>query len=302
LEEILSVSGKPLVLVSNNPDTIESALKKILGGNGVSPLIYPLDASNIEDMCKIARAYNVPLALKAPDLDSLDRLSQRAIEYGVEKLVLSPSSKSLNEMLNDFTMIRRAALKKNYRPFGYPIVAVLTDSDRYRLVGEACIAIAKYASLIILDTLDKEVLLPLITLRQNIYTDPQRPVTVEPRLYKFGAVDKNSPVLVTTNFSLTYFTVAPEIEASKIPSYLLVTDSEGMSVLTAWAAEKFTAEIISDTMKRFNVEEMVSHKNIIIPGYVAILSGKLEDISGWKVLVGPKEATGIPKYLKEIWR
>jgi acetyl-CoA decarbonylase/synthase complex subunit gamma len=139
-------------------------------------------------------------------------------------------------------------------------------------------------------------------MRQNIYTDPQKPVTVEPKLYKFGSPDENSPVMVTTNFSLTFYTVAPEIESGGNSAYLLVTDSEGMSVLTAWAAEKFTPEIIADTMKKAELEKMVSHKKIIIPGYVSILSGKLEDASGWQVLVGPKEASGIPKYLKEVWK
>ena len=169
------------------------------------------------------------------------------------------------------------------------------------MVQEACTYIAKYASIIVIDSLDKEVLLPIVTLRQNIYTDPQKPVTVEPKLYAIGAVNENSPLMVTTNFSLTFYTVTPEIEASKMGVHLLVADSEGMSVLTAWAAEKFTPESISDSMKKFEAEKAVSHKKIIIPGYVSVLSGKLEDASGWKVLVGPKEASAIPKYLKEAW-
>jgi len=253
-------------------------------------------------MCQVAKTYKIPLTLKADGLEELDKLSQEAAASGVEEIVMDPGPETLNEALNDFTQIRRMSLKKNYRVFGCPIIAFVKNKDKYQVVKEACIFIAKYASLIVLDSLDKEVLLPIITLRQNIYTDPQKPVTVEPKLYAFGSVDENSPLMVTTNFSLTFYTVSPEIEASKIPSYLLVTDSEGMSVLTAWAAEKFTPETISETMKKFDVEKAVSHKKIIIPGYVSVLSGKLEDASGWKVLVGPKEATGIPKYLKEVWK
>ena len=299
LDKIIAISKKPLILISDDPKTIEEALKKCAGANS---LIYAATSSNLKDMCQVAKTYKTALTLKANGLEELDKLSQEATSLGVEKLVLDPVPKNLNHSLNDFTQIRRMALKKNYRSFGYPVITFVKGEDKYRMVQEASIFIAKYASLIVIDSLDREVLLPIVTLRQNIYTDPQRPVTVEPKLYAFGSVDKNSPLMVTTNFSLTFYTVSPEIEASKIPAYLLVADSEGMSVLTAWAAEKFTPEVISETMKKFEVETILSHKKIIIPGYVSVLSGKLEDASGWKVMVGPKEATGISKYLKEAWR
>jgi acetyl-CoA decarbonylase/synthase complex subunit gamma len=136
--------------------------------------------------------------------------------------------------------------------------------------------------------------------RQDIYQDPQKPVQVEPGVYEIGKVTKDSPVLVTTNFSITYFTVAGEVESSKVPSYLLVCDAEGMSVLTAWAADKFTAETIAAEIIRFGVGERISHRKAIIPGYVSVLSGKLEEASGWKVSVGPKEASGIPNYLRSV--
>lgn len=299
LDKLIADSKKAIVLVSNAPAAIEGALKKCVDRR---PLIYAADKENIKDMSRIAKAYKVALTLKADDLEELDRLSTEAASLGVEELVLDPSPKTINAALNDFTQIRRKSLKKNYRAFGYPIIAFVKGGDKYQVVQNACTMVAKYASLIVLDSLERDVLLPIITLRQNIYTDPQKPVTVEPKLYSFGPVGKDSPVLVTTNFSLTFYTVSPEIEASKMPAYLLVTDSEGMSVLTAWAAEKFTPEIIYETMKKENVEGSVSHKKIIIPGYVSVLSGKLEDVSGWEVLVGPKEASAIPKYLKEIWK
>ena len=299
LDKVLENSKKALILVSDNPETMEGALKRCADRR---PLIYAATKNNIKEMVRIAKAYKVPLALKAGGLEELDNLSQEAISSGMQELVLDPSPHTLNQALNDFSQIRRLSLKRNHRTFGYPVIAFTRGRDNYKLVQSACTFIAKYASLLVIDSLDREVLLPILTLRQNIYTDPQKPVTVEPRLYSFGAVGKDSPLLVTTNFSLTYYTVSPEIEGSKMPAYLLVTDSEGMSVLTAWAAEKFTPEIISETMKRFEVEKLVSHKKIIIPGYVSVLSGKLEDASGWQVLVGPKEASGIPGYLKEVWR
>ncbi len=299
LDTVLSSSKKPLILASDNPETIESSLKKC---GDRRPLIYSAKSDNLKDIEQLAKAHKVPVALKAEGLEELDRLSRDANASGIEELILDPQPATLNKALNDFTQIRRASLKRNYRPFGFPIIAFVKSKDKYQMAAEACEYVAKYASLIVLDSIDREVLLPIITLRQNIYTDPQRPVTVDPKLYSFGQVDASSPLLVTTNFSLTYYTVSPEIEASKIPSYLLVTDSEGMSVLTAWAAEKFTAEIIFESMNKFGVEKAVSHKRIIIPGYVSVLSGKLEDVSGWEVLVGPKEASAIPRYLKEIWQ
>ncbi len=253
-------------------------------------------------MCAVAKAYKAPLALKAKNLEELDKLSQEASGLGIEEIALDPGSETLHGSLNDLTQIRRLSLKRNYRPFGFPVIMFIKNADKHHAVVDSCTFIAKYASLIVLDSIEEDVLLPIITMRQNIYTDPQKPVTVEPKLYKFGSPDKNSPVMVTTNFSLTFYTVSPEIEASGHSAYLLVTDSEGMSVLTAWAAEKFTPEIIADTMKKIELENTVSHKKIIIPGYVAVLSGKLEDVSGWQVLVGPKEASGIPKYLKEAWK
>jgi acetyl-CoA decarbonylase/synthase complex subunit gamma len=139
---------------------------------------------------------------------------------------------------------------------------------------------------------------PLLVARQDIYQDPQKPVQVEPKVYEIGKVGKDSPVLVTTNFSITYFTVAGEVESSKVPSYIVCCDSEGMSVLTAWAAEKFTAEKISDMLKKCGIEGKLLHRNVIIPGYVSVLSGKLEEVSGWKVSVGPREASGIVGYLR----
>ncbi len=298
VDKVISITKKALMLVSDDAKTIETALKKCADKK---PLIYAANSANIKEMCGVAKTYKAPLALKAKSLDELDKMSQEAASQGIEEIVLDTDSGALNQALNDFTQLRRLALKKNYRSLGYPIIAFIKNKEKYSMVQEACTYIAKYASIIVIDSLDKEVLLPIVTLRQNIYTDPQKPVTVEPKLYAIGTVNESSPLMVTTNFSLTFYTVTPEIEASKMGVHLLVADSEGMSVLTAWAAEKFTPESIAETMKKFETEKAVSHKKIIIPGYVSVLSGKLEDASGWKVLVGPKEASAIPKYLKEAW-
>jgi len=299
IDSILLNSKKPIILASPDPKIIDSALKKCADKK---PLVYAADSKNLKDMCAATKPFKVPLALKAGTLEELDKLSQEASKLGAGDIVLDPGFETLRKALNDLTQIRRLSLKRNYRALGFPVIMFIKKSDKYQVVRDACTVIAKYAGIVVLDSTEKEILLPIVTMRQNIYTDPQKPVTVEPRLYKFGSPDKNSPVMVTTNFSLTYYTVSPEIEGSGQGAYLLVTDSEGMSVLTAWAAEKFTPEIIAETMKKIGLENVVSHRKIIIPGYVAVLSGKLEDASGWKVLVGPKEASSIPKYLKEVWR
>ena len=146
------------------------------------------------------------------------------------------------------------------------------------------------------------VVLPVLTMRQNIYTDPQKPIQMDPKVYVVGNVTDKSPVLITTNFSLTYFSVEGEVEASRIPAYILSVDTEGQSVLTAYAAEKFTAESVAAAMKKFELDKLVSHKKAIIPGFVAVMSGALQEESGWEVLVGPREASGIPTYLKTIWK
>ncbi|MDP2911004.1 MAG: acetyl-CoA decarbonylase/synthase complex subunit gamma, partial [Candidatus Omnitrophota bacterium] len=244
LDKVLSKSKKPLILASPDSKTIELALKRC---SDKKPLVYAADSRNLKDMASVVKAYKTPLALKAESLEELDTLSR---ESGIEELILDPGSENLHKALNDLTQIRRLSLKRNYRPFGFPVIMFIKNTDKYQMVADACAFIVKYAGIIVTDSIDRDVLLPIVTMRQNIYTDPQKPVTVEPKLYKFGSPDKNSPVMVTTNFSLTFYTVSPEIEASGHSAYLLVTDSEGMSVLTAWAAEKFTPEIIAETMKK----------------------------------------------------
>jgi acetyl-CoA decarbonylase/synthase complex subunit gamma len=154
----------------------------------------------------------------------------------------------------------------------------------------------------VLDTDDPAIVYPLLTLRQNIYTDPQKPIQMEPRLYEIGAPDGDSPLLITTNFSLTYFSVAGEVEGAGVPAWLLVADADGMSVLTGWAAGKFDAEKIAKTVKGSAIESRLTHKKLVIPGHVAGLSGEVEEeLPGWQIMVGPRDAVDIPSYLKNVW-
>jgi len=265
------------------------------------PLIVWEGSGDPDAFIKAAKDSGLPVALTADTIDEAAQLTDKAKRNGVEEIVINIKGSNLPEKIQDFTYIRRAALKKNFRPLGYPVMALTESNDRDQEFCEAVSYVLKYASLVVVKNLEREFILPLLTARQDIYADPQKPVQVEPKIYEIGRVTKDSPVIVTTNFSITYFTVAGEVEASKVATYIVCCDSEGMSVLTAWAAEKFTAEKIAVTLKQFGIEEKVSHKRIVIPGYVSVLSGKLEELSGWKVSVGPREASGIPNYLRS-WK
>jgi acetyl-CoA decarbonylase/synthase complex subunit gamma len=199
--------------------------------------------------------------------------------------------------------MRRAAIKKNFRPLGYPVITFPGDgADSPE--KEAMLAsqfVNRYAGFIVLNNFEPAALYSLLTLRQNIYTDPQKPIQVTPGLYEIGEPKPESPLLVTTNFSLTYFSVAGEVEGAGRPAWLLVADSEGMSVLTAWAAGKFDAEAIAKSVKTTGVADKIGHKKIVLPGAVATISGELEEeLPGWEVLVGPREAIGIPSYLRYL--
>ena len=262
------------------------------------PLVVCEDSRPINDFIKLAKENSVALAVTCSSLDEAAELTDIAKKQGVEDVVINIKEKSAAERIQCFTFARRSALKKNFRPLGYPLMAFTDSLEPGLELAEAISYIAKYASLVILKNTGKEFIFPLLVARQDIYQDPQKPVQVEPKIYEIGKVTKESPVLVTTNFSITYFTVAGEVESSKVPSRIICCDAEGMSVLTAWAAEKFTAEKIADTLNKSGIKDMISHKRVVIPGYVSVLSGKLEEISGWNVAVGPREASGIPNYLR----
>jgi len=205
--------------------------------------------------------------------------------------------------LQDMTQLRRLALREGVRALGYPVIGFAGEGAD-SLQEESLVAaqyVTKYGGFIVLDHFDPAMAYALLTLRLNIYTDPQKPIQMSPGLYEIGEPKAEAPLLVTTNFSLTYFSVAGEVEASNVPTWLLITDSEGMSVLTAWAAGKFDAEVVAKAVQTFGVPDKVGHKKIVIPGYVATISGELEEeLPGWEILVGPRESMDIPKYMKVI--
>ncbi|HOV80451.1 MAG TPA: acetyl-CoA decarbonylase/synthase complex subunit gamma [Bacillota bacterium] len=287
----------PLILISEDPE----AVKKALGITAAKkPLVCGANALNCESMAAIARQYEVPLTVKGCDLDELAVLVEKTVSLGWKQLVLDSGAKKINRILADQTQIRRLALKK-FRPFGFPTIVFVNSGDGVKAVLDAAVCISKYAGIVVLNSDDRSEILPLVTLRLNIYTDPQKPVAVESKIYEILSPGPDSPVYITTNFSLSYFCVAGDVEASKVPGYILPVDTDGVSVLTGWAAGKFTPEKIAEALKSTGIEKKVSHRAVIIPGSVAVLKEKLQEISGWEVMVGPMDSSGIPSFIRKHW-
>ncbi|MCK4248951.1 MAG: acetyl-CoA decarbonylase/synthase complex subunit gamma [Candidatus Omnitrophica bacterium] len=299
VEQIQAKTKLALVLASDKAEVIEAALKVCASAK---PLIHAANASNLEAMVKLAKEHNCPLAVKGKGLDELSTLTPRITAAGVEDIVLDAASADPLETISDLVHIRRLALKKNFRPLGYPVIVFTDAGDPQEEVMQAVSYISKYAGIVILTGDEPWQALPLVTLRQNLYTDPQKPIQVEAKVYEIGKVNVDSPVIVTTNFSLTYFTVEGEVEAGKIGTYVVVVDTEGQSVLTAFAADKLTAEGTAKMLNESALAEKLNHKKVIIPGYISVMSGKLQEESGWEVLVGPREASALPAYMRNVWQ
>ncbi len=291
----------PVILVSEDPKVLEAGVAKM---GGAKPLLCAATAANWEAMANVAKAAKAPLVVRAETLAGLAELTEKLVAAGVEDLVLDPAVRQFGASLAALTQLRRLALKKNFRPLGYPIIAfpylgAAEPAMEMLLAGQQ---IAKYAGFVVLSSFEPAEVYPLLVLRANLFTDPQKPIQVEPGIYEINKPTADSPVLVTTNFSITYFAVANEMESSGQPAWLIVADAEGMSVLTAWAAGKFDAEKIAKSVKNTGVAEKVSHRKVVIPGHVAVLMGELEEeLPGWQIKVGPREAVDLPRFLKTAW-
>ena len=290
----VAVTDLPLILMNEDPATMEKALAVCAEKR---PLIYAATTANVDAMAALAKQHSCPLAVRGDGLASLAELSEKAQAAGVTDLVLDSGARTQAALLANETAIRRAAVRKKFRPLGFPTITFADDPLL------AATGVMKYAGLVVLDSAVAWQLLALVTTRQNVYTDPQKPIQIEEGLYTIGTPDETSPVLVTTNFSLTYFTVEGDVEASRMPAWVVVVNTEGTSVLTAWAAEKFTAEIIAQKVKACGVADKVKHRKLILPGHVAVLSGKLEDelAREWTILVGPRESSGLPTFFRNSW-
>jgi acetyl-CoA decarbonylase/synthase, CODH/ACS complex subunit gamma len=287
----------PLVLMAENTESLNMALVQV---GSYQPLIHAATPGNFGDMCAVAKKHNCPMVIRANGIDHLTALAKDCLAAGVKKLVMDLSPKSLGDYITRATAVRQLAITRAVPDLGYP---VFMDATHPTLQDAAiALGIVKYASVIVTPPLSPESSKAALTLRQNIYTDPQKPIQMNPGLYRVGTPGKDAPVLVTVNFSLTFFTLQGYLESSRIPCFMLIIDTEGLSVLTAVAAGKFNETLVRDSLKKFNVENEVSHKIVIIPGYAAPLSGRIEDATGWKVMVGPRDAAEVGEYLHEEWK
>jgi acetyl-CoA decarbonylase/synthase complex subunit gamma len=290
-------TGRPLVLRSASTAAFKAAASAVKGSRSVLSAATP---ETVDELHILAKENDHVLAVTAPDLDGLFNCAAKLREAGFQDILLQFQTSSLAEEFQTNSAVRRAALKDAVKPLGYPFLHFLNHgADLLEIAAGAITEIDKYGGICVLPIFDPALMATLMTLRLNIYTDPQKPIQVEPKVYPIGEPRPDSPVFVTTNFSLTYFTVSGEIENSGTSGWLVVPECEGMSVLTAWAAGKFSGASIAKFVKEVRLENQVSTREIVIPGYVAQISGDLEEnLPGWKVLVGPQDAADIESFVK----
>jgi acetyl-CoA decarbonylase/synthase complex subunit gamma len=290
-----------IILMSENVEALGAGAKACTDRK---PLLYAATKDNFEAMSKLAKETGCPLAAKAKNVAELAVLTEKLAAAGVKNIVLDSGARSVKQALQDQLIIRAAALNKKYRPLGYPTIVFSCEMTKDPM-KEALIAamfIVKYAGIIVLSDLQGESLFPLLVARLNIYTDPQRPMTTKQGIYEINNPNENSPLMVTSNFSLTYSIVSGEIESSKAPCYLFVKDTEGLSVVTSWAAGKFTSESIGSAILKSGITDKIKHRKLIIPGYIADERDAIaEEMPGWEIIVGPKDAADITPFLK-AWK
>jgi acetyl-CoA decarbonylase/synthase complex subunit gamma len=313
VKKVMENTKLPLVLCSLHPDVLETGL---MAAPKIRPLIYAATKDNWKDMAELALMYDCPLVVFAPnDLKLLRSLAKTLTEYGVKDLVLDPGTfpnEGISDTISNFTMLRRCATRKRDEVLGFPIIGTpmtawlehsdVPEVDMWNEAYLASMLITRYADILIMHSDEGWVLLPITVLRQNIYTDPRKPVAVEPGIKMYGNPNENSPVLMTTNFALTFYTVASDIESAGVDCYLIVVDTEGLAVDSSVAGRKLTSDKIAEMLKTCKIEEKVKHRKLIIPGKAARLSGEIQELSGWDVLVGPRDSSEIPKFLQDKWQ
>ena len=314
VKKVSETTKMPMILCTFNPAVAEAGL---MAAPKARPLLYAANTTNWKDMAELAIMYDCPLVASAPnDLTALVSLSKTLMAYGVKDIVLDPGTfagEGLADTINNFTMLRRAATKGGEELAGLPLMGIpmvawvdkgetAEDLIKWREAYIASMLVVRYADVIVMHGDSGWALLPTAVLRQNIYTDPRKPVAVAPGLKVYGTPDENSPVMFTTNFALTYYTVASDIESNKLNAYLIVVETEGSAIDSGVAGRKLTAERVADAIKASGIESKVKHRKLIIPGKASRISGEIEELSGWKVLVGPRDSSEIPKYLIEKWQ
>ncbi|MBM4454658.1 MAG: acetyl-CoA decarbonylase/synthase complex subunit gamma, partial [Chloroflexi bacterium] len=297
VKKVCEQTDVPLILSSEDADVLLSTYRLC---SNRRPLLYPVTKDNIDKVIAGVKSAPTPLVVKANSVEELIPLTTKLKEAGLDELVLDPVSKNMQEAIKNQTLLRRAALKQNFRPLGYPTIGFpcYMAKDETREILLAAMFVIKYPGIIVLNDFDASSLLPLLVQRLNIYTDPRIPMSVEQKVYEIGEPTADSPVLITSNWALTYFIVASEVESSKVSSWLLVKDTEGLGVLTGWAAGKFSGDSIGPFLKKSGIEDKTKTRKLVIPGKVARIKGELEEaLPDWEIIVGPREASEIPAYL-----
>jgi acetyl-CoA decarbonylase/synthase complex subunit gamma len=289
-----------LILMTEDVEVMKAGVE---AAKDKAPIMYAATEANADDFGAIAKDNGLPLAVKADSVEGLIALSDKLTGMGLKDLILDSGSREIKNSLDDQVAIRRAALKASNKSLGFPTITfpceMASNLDMESLI--AAMFIAKYAGIVVLSDFTGESIFPLLLERLNIFTDPQRPMTVTEGIYPINNPDENSPVVVTTNFALTYFIVSGEMEGSKVPSWLLIKEAEGLSVLTAWAAGKFSGDDVGMFVKKCGIVDKIKHQNLIIPGYVAAIAGDVEEeLAGWNIIVGPREAAHLPAFLKGL--
>jgi acetyl-CoA decarbonylase/synthase complex subunit gamma len=293
-------TGKALILGCVDPDMAGKALELAADRK---PILNGADGANLEAMNALAQKYGIVLGVRGGNLDELYDNAAKLESLGNKNLILDVGISSIADAFANAVQIRRAAIKNQDRTFGYPTivnVGRLAPGDRLMQSALASLFVLKYGSIIIMSAMDYAQALPLYGLRQNIFTDPQKPMKVEPGIYPLNGADEDSVCAVTVDFALTYFVVSGEIERSGVPVNLLITDAGGYSVLTSWAAGKFSASSIAKFIKEHGIEGKIKSRTLLLPGKVAVLKGELEDkLPDWKIVVAPSEAMQLVKFLKD---
>jgi acetyl-CoA decarbonylase/synthase complex subunit gamma len=299
-KKVVDNSDAAMLLISDQAEVVKAGAE---AAKDRKPAIGVATAANADAMGALAKELGLPLYAKADGYDALADLTTKLTGMGLKDLIIDAGSRDLKQALQDQIVIRRAALVPKFRPFGFPTLtcpAEMTDDPMMEKLY-ASVFIAKYGGIVVLNDLSADGIFPLLLERLNIYTDPQKPMIITPGIYEIGNPGPDSPVAVTTNFALTYFIVSGEIEGSKIPTWLLIQDTEGLSVMTAWAAGKFSGDSVAMFVKKCGITEKAKTRTLIIPGYSAGISGDLEEeLPDWKVLIGPREASHIPAFLKSL--
>ncbi len=307
LERVGEKFSVEAIYLKGEKNLVEKA--KILSDMGFA-LIVNTENENVADELKcltpifettMTSDKNINITVKGSSVDELSEKSAQILTEGCKNIILDIEidGKSTQKIIEELTYIRRLAILKKHENFAYPTMVKLPKADEYKTLALASLLMCRYANILVLKDFDEALMTSLLTLRQNIYTDPQKPLQVEPKIYEFCEPDENSIVMMTTNFALTYFAVANEIEAINRPTYLVVTASDGMSVLTAWSADKFTSELAAKTLKEADLINKVKNRRIIIPGLLSHMQEELQDeLPEWEIIVGPIEAYQLPDFVK----